>query len=269
MKTLNIFVATGSEDAAVALAFTLAMLSQLLQCSITNIQNAKHFDSSDRIDLKKVASPLTNGFNGSHKNNMVVCEEEQTKLVKAKQITKALKKRRRRRHRRHTDSFESESASASDLGIMDSDDDDDAEEEYESDLSEGGIVDGMIEDLISDDEEGEDVYVESDSENESDARNAEPRSMFSLSSNIAMKNRSAVTDSRKLQNMPPCGQQSKFGVQMLKQNGLVFGKMITEPPSDVSDAETGEQGKNLCYVQVQAMLNWMFLNINSIHVEEK
>lgn len=218
------------------------MFSQLLQCSITYIQNAKNNDINGSHGDKagfKVTSPLTNGFNGSHKNNMGgVCEEEPTNMVKAKQITKALKKRRRRRHQRHSDSFESECASVSDLGISDSADE--GEKDNDSDLSEGGIVDGMIEDLISDDDdESEDVYVESDSENENDTHNDEPRSMFSLANNVAMKNKSAPMDAGKSQSIPFYGQQSKLGMHVFKQNGLVIGKMMAEPPSDVSDAETG------------------------------
>ena len=243
---------SGSEDAAVALAFTLAMLSQLLQCCITNIEKAKNTEVNgsygDKTALRMATTPLTNGFSEPLKGNKVgSCEEDHTKLAKAKRMTKALKQRRRRRRRRHADSFESECTSTSDLGITDSDDED--EEDNDSDLSEGGIVDGMIEDLISDDDdESEDVYVESDSENESDTHSAAPRSIFSLSRNAIAKSKTAMTEAEKLLNLPAHGQSSKLGVPLFKQNGLVLGRMMAETPSDISDAETGEPDRSLSVV---------------------
>lgn len=161
-------------------------------------------------------------------------------LNQAKKVKKVLKHRRRRRRRRNIDySFESYSGSGSDLDESGDDEDED------SDLSEGGGEhDGMLDDLMSEEEDSEDVYIESDSDNESgNTTGSLPNTVFSTANGKQHENETFPKSTEKL---PPCHQmvQDKPGYKAgyLGQNGISVGKMFRPDLfSDVSDAETGKR----------------------------
>lgn len=123
-------------------------------------------------------------------------------------------------------SLDSCSASDSDTIEMDSGD--------ESDLSEGGM-----EELESEDEESDDVYVESDSEEESSLTNSSsPRTMFSKQEKKEPTkealNGNSLTEAGKLLT------QQIMRDNLMCKNGVVFGKVMQIDASDVSDVETGK-----------------------------
>lgn len=191
----------GSPEAPVATAFTLAFLSQLLHQCITSME----------YDKKTTPSKLTNGKKNddSHKHE---------KLEKARKLKKTMKMRRRRRKRSDL-SLDSCSLSDSDTIELDSGD--------ESDLSEGGL-----DDLDSEGEDSDDVYVESESDEETKQPNHVTKSLFVKKESSC--NGSSLTEAGKLLT------QQIIKDNLVIKNGVSLGKTMHLDTSDVSDVETGK-----------------------------
>lgn len=218
MFSRNSYLFLGSSEASVATAFTLAFLSQLLQQCISSLEQ----DPANK-KLNSVTTKLTNGKTTVDHNTI---DKEHEQLKKVRQLKKAIKTRRRRQKRRDmSNSLDSCSASDSDTIELDSGD--------ESDLSEGGV-----EEIDSEDEESDDVYVESDSEDEGSLDNSSsPTTLFSKQEkNEPMKealNGNSLTEAGKLLT------QQIMRDNLMCKNGVAFGKVTQIDASDVSDVETG------------------------------
>jgi len=216
MKNIDIPVLPGSPEAPVATAFTLAFLSQLLQQCISSIEQDMTNKKAQSINSQP---KLTNG-----KRNDDSINNKHEQLEKVRKIKKSIKMRRRRRKRRDlSNSLDSCSLSDSDTIEIDSGD--------ESDLSEGGL-DG----LDSDGEDSDDVYVESESDEESGLFCKQSKK--ESSKEACNGNGNSLTEAGKLLT------QQILKDNLASKNGVAFGKVTQFDASDVSDVETGKF--NLC-----------------------
>ena len=219
----------GSRECSLATAFILAFLSLLLQHSISAFENfvSKEQNHCDPSVANGASSTVVeNGVNlhkmSTHETFSAVGGKTRGNGTrKPKQVVKH--RRRRRRRRNIEDSFESYSGSGSDDGSEECEDED-------SDLSEGGVVDGLLDDLMSDDD-SEDVYIESDSDNET-GHHAKGVQKFPNSTEQFPNHHTTA--------------EPKIKGGFLGQNGLSVGRTIRpDLVSDVSDAETGKTALNL------------------------
>jgi len=232
---------TGSQDSSLATAFSLAFLSLLLQNCISSFENFLKKEHSK--PEQNVANGLQNSTLAHNGLSVEKLSKHESSIADAnaridfndtKKLKRVLKHRRRRRRRRNIDySFESYSGSGSDSEESGGEDGDD------SDLSEGvGEVDGVLDDLMSDD--SDDVYIESESDDESEHTGSLPKTVFSARNGKQPEN-SALPKSTDMFS----SHQAVHGKQALKAgilglNGISVGKMIRPDLfSDVSDAETG------------------------------
>lgn len=232
----------GSQESSVAIAFTLAFLSLLLQHCISSLEiylAKEHSTAESQVMNGPATAALShNGLNSeklSKHDNSVAGLTAKSHLNRNKAIKNVLKHRRRRRRRRNIDySFDSYSASGSDL-----EESEDNEENEDSDLSEGGEMDGELEDLISDEDDSEDVYVESESDEEGSNTGSQPKTI-----SMAANGRHLLQETQhKPVDKSPCHQtpSEKLGSRagLLGQNGISLGKVFRPDLfSDVSDAET-------------------------------
>ncbi|KAJ7339643.1 Protein smg5 [Desmophyllum pertusum] len=202
IATVTRLQSRGSQESSVATAFTLALLSLLLQNCISSFENflTKEHSSTDQPVANGPANAALshNGLSAdklSKHEDSVTGSKAQSNLNQAKKVKKVLKHRRRRRRRRNIDySFESYSGSGSDLDESGDDEDED------SDLSEGGGEhDGMLDDLMSEEEDSEDVYIESDSDNESgNTTGSLPNTVFSTANGKQHENEAFPKSTEKL-----------------------------------------------------------------------
>lgn len=239
------FNLAGSQESSVAIAFTLAFLSLLLQHCISSLEIylAKEHSNAEHQAMNGPANAVLshNGLNSeklSKHDNSVTGITAQSNLNRNKAIKNVLKHRRRRRRRRNIDySFDSYSGSGSDL-----EESEDNEEDEDSDLSEGGEMDGELEDLVSDEDDSEDVYVESESDEEGSNTGSLPKAM-----STAANGRHLMKETRhKPADKSLCHQTASdklgFRASLLGQNGISVGKVFRPDLfSDVSDAETGNR----------------------------
>ena len=230
----------GSQESTVATAFTLAFLSLLLQNCISSFENflAKEHSNPEQ-SMANGPSNATLAHNGLSKHENSPGIKAQSNLNGAKQLKKVLKHRRRRRRRRNIDySFESYSGSGSDL------DESAAEgEDEDSDLSEGGgEIDGMLDDLMSDEDDSEDVYIESESDNESANTGSLPKTVFSSANGKHHENEAFSRSTEKFPSHQTVQDKLGFKAGFLGHNGVSVGKIFRPDLfSDVSDAETGKR----------------------------
>lgn len=227
----------GSQECSMAIAFTLSFLSFLIQKCISSFEN---FSPNEQSPLDKPVTnglqnnaQVLNGFNiGMSKNeHSVTAFNASDDSLETKKSKRALQHRRRRRRRRNVDySFDSYSGSCSESEESGEDASDD------SDLSEGG-GEGEANDRMSD--ESDDVYVESESDDENGNTGSFVKTVFSVphakrpESDILAKSADKLAGSY----MGFIKQGSKAGV--FGQNGLSVGKLLRpDLISDVSDAET-------------------------------
>ncbi|KAL9986002.1 hypothetical protein ACROYT_G000055 [Oculina patagonica] len=238
IATVTRLQSKGSQESSVATAFTLAFLSLLLQNCISSFENflAKEHSNPEH----PVANGPTNAallHNGLSKHeNSVQGSKAQSNFNEAKKLKKVMKHRRRRRRRRNIDySFESYSGSGSDL-----DESADEEEDEDSDLSEGGgEIDEMLDDLMSEEEDSEDVCIESESDNESGNTGSLPKTVFSSANGKHHENGAFPRSTEKLPSHQTVQDKLGFKAGFLGQNGVSVGKMFRPDLfSDVSDAET-------------------------------
>lgn len=239
MNKCALFFFTGSQESSIATAFALAFLSLLLQNCILSFENflAKEHSNTEQ--------PVVNGptnaalsHNGFSKHSFQGRKVESS-LSQAKQLKKVMKHRRRRRRRRKIDySFESYSGSGSDL-----EESGDEEENEDSDLSEGGgEMDEVLGDSISDEDDSEDVYIESESDNESGNNGSLPSSVFSAANGKRHANETLPRSMEKLPSHQIVQDKLALKAGFLGHNGVSVGKMFRpDLISDVSDAETGKQ----------------------------
>ena len=228
-----------------AIAFTLSFLSFLIQKCISSFEN---FSPNEQSPLDKPVTnglqnnaQVLNGFNiGMSKNeHSVTAFNASDDSLETKKSKRALQHRRRRRRRRNVDySFDSYSGSCSESEESGEDASDD------SDLSEGG-GEGEANDRMSD--ESDDVYVESESDDENGNTGSFVKTVFSVphakrpESDILAKSADKLAGSY----MGFIKQGSKAGV--FGQNGLSVGKLFRpDLISDVSDAETGKSNVLVC-----------------------
>ena len=226
-----------------ATAFTLAFLSLLLQNCISSFENSltkEYSNSEPTVENGPQSTALAqNGLSAeklSKHENSAMGSKPQSDFNKTKKLKKVLKHRRRRRRRRNIDcSFESYSGSGSDFDESGDEDDED------SDLSEGGgEFDGLLDDLISDD--SDDVYIESESDNESGNNGSLPKTVFQSAANGKQFENYTLPKSKdtfSAYHVVRGKQGLKAG--FLGQNGISVGKMFRpDLLSDISDAETGK-----------------------------
>lgn len=241
----------GSQDSSVATAFTLAFLSLLLQNCISSFENflAKDHSNTEHLVVNGPTNAALshNGFS-KHENSFQGGKVE-SNLNQAKQLKKVMKHRRRRRRRRKIDySFESYSGSGSDLEESGDDEEDD-----DSDLSEGGgEMDEVLGDSISDEDDSEDVYIESESDNESGNNGSLPNSVFSATNGKRHENETLPKSMEKLPSHQTVQNKMAFKAGLMGHNGVSVGKMFRpDLISDVSDAETGKQCNRKIPMQVE------------------
>ena len=226
-----------------ATAFALAFLSLLLQNCISSFENfltKEHSNPEQAVTNGPQNNAQThNGLSAeklSKHENSILGSKARSDFNEAKKLKKVLKHRRRRRRRRNIDySFESYSGSGSDFEESGEEDDED------SDLSEGGgEIDGAMEELLSDN--SDDVYIESDSEDENGNAGSLPSSVFSATNGKRAENNSLPKSTEKLPSPHAVhGKQGLKATGFFGQNGISVGKIFRPDLfSDVSDAETGK-----------------------------
>lgn len=238
-----------------AIAFTLSFLSFLIQKCISSFEN---FSANEHLHPEK---PITNGLqnnsqvlNGSSaamsKNeNSIPVFNAKSDSTEARKLKRTLQHRRRRRRRKNVDySFDSYSGSGSDS------EESGEEGSDESDLSEGGGEDEIV-DRMSD--ESDDVYIESESDDENDNTGSFVNTVFSAKQpekNIMPK---PVDNS-----VSPHAVGGKQGLKVgiFKQNGISVGKMLrADLISDVSDTETGKRNVFLSlFLYISLILIYQF-----------
>lgn len=221
-----------------AIAFTLSFLSFLIQKCISSIEN---FSANEHLHPEK---PITNGMqndsqvlNGSSaamsKNgNSISVFNANSDSSEARKLKRTLQHRRRRRRRKNVDySFDSYSGSGSDSEESGEEGSDD------SDLSEGG-GEGEIFDRMSD--ESDDVYIES----ESDDENGNTGSFVNTVSSAKQPEKNIMPKPVDNSVSPHAvgGKPGLLKSGIFKQNGISVGRMLrTDLISDVSDTETGKR----------------------------
>ena len=221
-----------------AIAFTLSFLSFLIQKCISSFEN---FSANEHLHPEK---PITNGMqndsqvlNGSSaamsKNgNSISVFNANSDSSEARKLKRTLQHRRRRRRRKNVDySFDSYSGSGSDSEESGEEGSDD------SDLSEGG-GEGEIFDRMS--EESDDVYIES----ESDDENGNTGSFVNTVSSAKQPEKNVMPKPVDNSVSPHAvgGKPGLLKSGIFKQNGISVGRMLrTDLISDVSDTETGKR----------------------------
>lgn len=221
-----------------AIAFTLSFLSFLIQKCISSFEN---FSANEHLHPEK---PITNGMqndsqvlNGSSaamsKNgNSISVFNANSDSSEARKLKRTLQHRRRRRRRKNVDySFDSYSGSGSDSEESGEEGSDD------SDLSEGG-GEGEIFDRMSD--ESDDVYIES----ESDDENGNTGSFVNTVSSAKQPEKNVMPKPVDNSVSPHAvgGKPGLLKSGIFKQNGISVGRMLrTDLISDVSDTETGKR----------------------------
>lgn len=242
--TICALLFTGSQESSIATAFTLAFLSLLLQNCISSFEiflAKEHSNTEHPITNGPANTALShNGLNAeklSKHENSVTGTRVQSNLNQTKALKKVVKHRRRRRRRRNIDySFDSYSGSGSDLEVSD-----DNEEDEDSDLSEGGEMDGVVDDLVSDEDDSEDVYIESESDEESSNTGSLPKTVFTAPNGRHLMKETLPKPTEKSPSHQTAHEQLGFKAGLLGQNGISVGKMFRPDLfSDVSDAETGK-----------------------------
>lgn len=234
IATVTRLQSKGAQEYSMAIAFTLSFLSFLIQKCISSFEN---FSANEHLHPEK---PITNGMqndsqvlNGSSaamsKNeNSFPLFNANSDSSEARKLKRTLQHRRRRRRRKNVDySFDSYSGSGSDSEESGEEGSDD------SDLSEGG-GEGEIFDRISD--ESDDVYIES----ESDDENGNTGSFVNTVSSAKPPEKNVMP--KPVDNsVSPHTVGGKPGLKsgIFKQNGISVGKILrADLISDVSDTET-------------------------------
>ncbi|RMX45316.1 hypothetical protein pdam_00000834 [Pocillopora damicornis] len=219
----------GSQESSVAIAFTLAFLSLLLQHCISSLEIylAKEHSNAEHQAMNGPANAVLshNGLNSeklSKHDNSVTGITAQSNLNRNKAIKNVLKHRRRRRRRRNIDySFDSYSGSGSDL-----EESEDNEEDEDSDLSEGGEMDGELEDLVSDEDDSEDVYVESESDEEGSNTGSLPKAMSTAANGRHLMKETQHKPADKSLCHQTASDKLGFRASLLGQNGISVGKVF-------------------------------------------
>lgn len=234
IATVTRLQSKGAQEYSMAIAFTLSFLSFLIQKCISSFEN---FSANEHLHPEK---PITNGMqndsqvlNGSSaamsKNeNSFPLFNANSDSSEARKLKRTLQHRRRRRRRKNVDySFDSYSGSGSDSEESGEEGSDD------SDLSEGG-GEGEIFDRMSD--ESDDVYIES----ESDDENGNTGSFVNTVSSAKQPEKNVMP--KPVDNsVSPHTVGGKPGLKsgIFKQNGISVGKILrADLISDVSDTET-------------------------------